>query len=259
MSTQIIIKRSPDEVARSASEWLIESLETVLRVRPFCSIALSGGSTPKRLYELIAEHHLQRVDWSKVVLFWGDERNVPHNDPDSNYRMVREAWLDRAESSGKPQSIPAYFPVPIYPATPERSAREYSDTIRRILTTEQKEKSQPRLDIVLLGLGDDSHTASLFPETLALNVADEIFVSNFVPKLGVYRLTLTIPAINAARSVAFLVCGTSKQAAVEVVWHGPRQGNLYPAQWIQPNEGDLYWFLDLAAVPEDRRSDYSVR
>ncbi|MCU0709429.1 MAG: 6-phosphogluconolactonase [Pirellula sp.] len=256
MSTQIIIKRNPDEVASAVAEWLIDSIRGVLQVRPACSIALSGGSTPKRLYELIAANELHCLDWSRVMLFWGDERNVPADHSDSNYRMVREAWLDRALASRESRCIPRFFPVPVQPSTPERSAREYSEMIREALSTDRANETIPRIDMVLLGLGDDSHTASLFPETLALQEEDEIFVANFVPKFDAYRLTMTVPMINAARQVAFLVCGSSKQAAIDVVWHGPRQGTLYPAQLIQPQQGELFWFLDTAALPEHRKSDY---
>lgn len=264
MSIQIIIKPNPNELAVTVGAWLIDSIRGVLRDRPTCSIALSGGSTPKRLYEWIAENELHCVDWSKVILIWGDERMVPHESSESNYRMVRQAWLDRALQTKEPRCIPRVYPVPFYANSPERSAREYSETLQRVLAnagesptkTSASSDEIPRMDIVLLGLGDDSHTASLFPETQALSVEDEIFVANYVPKFASFRLTMTVPMINSARSVAFLVCGASKQAAVDVVWHGPRQGDQYPAQCIQPEFGELLWFLDSAAVPEHRRADY---
>ena len=259
MRIQIIIKRSQDEVTAAVAEWLIESIQRVLQARPTWSIALSGGGTPKNLYQYLASNASHRVDWSKVQLFWGDERNVPPEHADSNFRMVREAWLDRALATQDPRCIPLVFPVPVSPEHPEKTAKIYSQTLRNQLPTDPSDSGCPRLDIVLLGLGDDSHTASLFPDTQALAAKEEIFVSNYVPKLGAYRLTMTIPMLNAARHVAFLVCGASKQAAVEVVWHGPKQGDQYPAQRIQPQHGDLLWFMDLAAVPEHRRGDYAVR
>jgi len=211
------------------------------------------------LYERIAANKLHSVDWSRVVLVWGDERNVSSADSESNFRMVKEAWLDRAVATGDPRCIPRYFPVPVSPSSPEKSAKEYGEVLRRELRWDGRRGSIPRLDIALLGLGDDSHTASLFPETQALDEREEIFLANYVPKIGVYRLTMTLPMINAAARIAFMVCGASKQAAVEVVWHGPRQDSLYPAQRIQPSQGDLLWFLDLAAVPEHRRADFTIR
>jgi 6-phosphogluconolactonase len=152
-----------------------------------------------------------------------------------------------------------FFPVPISPSHPEKAARLYGETLRRELSVQHPLESVPVLDIALLGLGDDCHTASLFPETSALDVDDELFVSNYVPKLDAYRLTMTFPMLNAAKQVAFIVCGASKQAAVEVVWHGPKQGRLYPAQRIQPEQGLLLWFLDSAAVPEHRLGDYAAQ
>jgi 6-phosphogluconolactonase len=120
-----------------------------------------------------------------------------------------------------------------------------------VLDPEQKLANDfPSLDIVLLGLGDDAHTASLFPETEALEETKRLFVANYVPKFAAYRLTLTAPMINAAKNVAFLVCGLSKRPAMEVVLHGPRHPNEYPAQLIEPKHGRLLWFVDAAASPE---------
>jgi len=261
MNYQIIIKPSPEELTSVIGEWLIETIQGVLKERDSCSLALSGGTTPKRLYEWIAKNELHCVDWSRVMLFWGDERNVPHDSPESNFRMVREAWLDPAMQTQEPRCLPQVYPVPIYVSAPDRAAKEYAEILRQHLATppsvkdlgERSPSDLPSIDIVLLGLGDDAHTASLFPETQALSESEEIFVANFVPKFSSYRLTMTVPILNAARTVAFLVCGESKKAAVDVVWHGPRQGELYPAQRIHPDGGELLWFLDSAAVPEHRR------
>jgi len=132
--------------------------------------------------------------------------------------MVKESWLDHAQASEDPRCVPRFFPVPVSPSQPEKAARTYSDTLRRELcaegVAEGATESIPVLDIVLLGLGDDCHTASLFPETSALEVDDDLFVSNYVPKLDAFRLTMTFPVINAAKQVAFIACGASKQAAV---------------------------------------------
>lgn len=259
MSTQIIIKRSQEEVTSAVAEWLIDSIRHVLQGHSTCSIALSGGTTPKRLYERLAETELHSLDWSRVRLFWGDERNVDAESSESNFRMVKEAWLDRAQAAADDRCVPRFFPVPISLSQPEKVARNYSDILRKELDANDDSNLVPSLDIVLLGLGDDGHTASLFPETPAIDCTDEIFVSNYVAKLGAYRLTMTFPILNAAKQVAFMVCGASKQAAVEVIWHGPRQSSLYPAQLIQPVAGDVLWFLDLAAVPEHRHGEFSLR
>jgi 6-phosphogluconolactonase len=253
MNSQIIVKPNVNEVTIAVCNWLIESIESAIEQRGVCSIALSGGSTPRRLYERIANQELERLNWASVNLFWGDERNVPHDHEESNYGMVRNAWLDRAQSTQQPRSIPQVYPVPVPSNAPDHAAFEYTQTIRRVLQVDPTDPpATPTIDIVLLGLGDDAHTASLFPETNAIHPTNELVVANFVPKFGAYRLTMTAKLINQARKVAFLVCGASKQPAIELVWHGPRDPNLYPAQLIQPNQGELYWFLDSAALPERR-------
>ncbi len=252
MYHQTVVKPNAEEVAIAATEWLIETIRECIAARGSCSIALSGGSTPKRLYQLIAENETKSVDWSLVTLIMGDERNVPHEHVDSNYRMVKEAWLDRLDRIGSPQSVPRVLPVTIKVNSPERAAADYEKLLKQTLQADPNDEDSevPAIDIVLLGLGDDAHTASLFPETEALNETHRLFVANFVPKFSAYRLTLTAPMINAARNIAFLVCGPSKRPAVDVVLHGPRHPDEYPAQLIEPKLGRLWWFLDTAAATE---------
>lgn len=242
MNSNVVVKPSAEEVASAACFWLLDSISQSLRQTGRCVLALSGGSTPRRLYEQIARESLDALDWSKVYLLWGDERNVSHEHPDSNFLMVKNAWLDPALATGSKERIPNFYPVPVEPHDPEKSAYAYGETIRSVLG------SSPSIDIVLLGLGDDAHTASLFPETLALESLDG-FVANYVPKFESFRLTMTASLINRAKRVAFLVCGESKSPALDVVWHGPKDPMLYPAQLISPTEGELWWFLDTPALP----------
>ncbi|MFM8216441.1 MAG: 6-phosphogluconolactonase [Pirellula sp.] len=242
MNSNVVVKPSAEEVASAACFWLIDSIRQSIEQRGRCVLALSGGSTPKRLYELIACSCLTSLDWSKVHLLWGDERNVPSDHLESNFRMVRIGWLDPATSIGSGEQVPNFYPVPIHVHDPQKAAYQYGQTIRSVLG------DTCRIDIVLLGLGDDAHTASLFPETQALDSTDG-FVANYVPKFESFRLTMTASLINRARNVAFLVCGESKAPALEVVWHGPKDPVLYPAQSINPIEGQLWWFLDSAALP----------
>ncbi len=250
MYHQTVVKSNAEDVAIAAKEWLVETAQESIALRGECTIALSGGSTPKRLYQLIAETSLDDLDWSKVKLIWGDERNVPHDHVDSNYRMVREAWLDRIDPSVS-RYVPQAIPVQVSINSPDRAASEYELQIRRSLDPKNEYANDfPPIDIVLLGLGDDAHTASLFPETEALEATSRLFVANFVPKFAAYRLTLTAPMINSARNVAFLVCGISKRPAMEVVLHGPRYPSEYPAQLIEPKHGRMIWFLDTAANPD---------
>jgi 6-phosphogluconolactonase len=247
MYHQTIVKPNAEEVAIAATDWLVETVRECIAARGQCSIALSGGSTPKRLYQIIAESETTSVDWSCVTLIWGDERNVPHDHVDSNYRMVREAWLDRLDIQNHPQSLPRVFPVVIDVKAPERAALQYEKQLRQVLELDSEDHDE---DDIPSGLGDDAHTASLFPETDALKETNHLFVANFVQKFSAYRLTLTAPIINAARNVAFLVCGASKRPAVDVVLHGPRHPDEYPAQLIEPKLGRLWWFLDTAAASE---------
>lgn len=249
MYHQTVVKTNAEDVAIAAKDWLIETILDAISSRGVCSIALSGGSTPKRLYQLIVESSLDSLDWSKVILLWGDERNVPHNHVDSNYRMVREAWLDRVDPQ-HPNHVPRAYPVQISINSPQRAAAEYELTLRRVLQADgEHNQDTPSIDIVLLGLGDDAHTASLFPETEALDETTRLFVANYVPKFAAYRLTMTAPLINEARNVAFLVCGASKKPAMEVVLHGPRHPSEYPAQLVEPKHGRSLWFIDAAASP----------
>ena len=242
MASQLIVKPTSKEVASSACDWLIESIAEVLQERGRCVVALSGGTTPRQLYELIAQRHLDTLDWRNVHLLWGDERNVHHTEDDSNYQMVRFTWLDRAEATKDPRAIPNAYPVPINISAPVQAAQKYGETIRQVLGDSSS------IDIVLLGLGDDAHTASLFPDTEALNSLDG-FVANYVPKFEGYRLTMTASLINQAKKIAFLVCGTMKAPALDVVWHGPRDPMKFPAQLIHPTSGDVWWFVEACAAP----------
>lgn len=261
MNFQLVVKPTATDVAATVCDWLMDTIAITIERHGRCTVALSGGSTPKRLYERIAERELDRVDWSKVILLWGDERNVPPDHEESNYRMVRQAWLDRAAATHRPSSLPQVYPVPVPSNAPDHAAFEYSQTLHRLLSppsppsdtaadsVPRSSGAVPSIDIVLLGLGDDAHTASIFPDTNATQPSDAWFVANYVPKLATYRLTMTAGLINAAHHVAFIACGESKQPAIELVWHGPRLPNLYPAQLIQPTHGQLFWFLDAAAQP----------
>jgi 6-phosphogluconolactonase len=171
------------------------------------------------------------------LLCWGDERNVAQDDPQSNYRMVKEALLD-------PANVPAssVCAVPVNLAKPQQAALDYEIKLREQFG-EAADGSWPRWDLVLLGLGEDGHCASLFPHTSALQTKDRWFVDNWVPQLDTHRLTLTFPAINSARDVWFLVAGQGKQPALQTIWTGERDVQKHPAQGIQPTRGKLQWWL----------------
>jgi 6-phosphogluconolactonase len=207
------------------------------------TVALSGGSTPKRLYQLLTtEPNRSLVDWGRVEVFWGDERCVPPDHPESNYRMAREAMLE-------------HLPIPadhIHRMEAERGdldavARDYQDTLARVFNVPAS-GPPPTFDLVLLGMGPDGHTASLFPHTEALREAARWVVPNRVPQLKTQRMTLTLPILNRSRDVFFLVSGADKAERLVEVLTGPAEPMRLPSQSIQPANGQLFWFLDRAAA-----------
>jgi 6-phosphogluconolactonase len=223
------------ELAIQVAEAIAELIRHDIAQRGIFRIALSGGSTPRVVYSRLARD--RGIAWDRVLLCWGDERNVLPEDSQSNFRMVKESLLD-------PAQVPAtsYLPVPIHIEKPQQAALEYENSLRERFQGAD-EGGWPRWDLVLLGLGDDCHCASLFPNSAALHVKDRWFIDNWVPQLNDHRLTLTFPAINSAREVWFIVSGQGKQRALETVWSGPRDIHRYPAQGIQPTHGRLQWWL----------------
>jgi 6-phosphogluconolactonase len=202
--------------------------------------ALSGGLTPKLLYQILAGRALLgRIQWDNVQLFQVDERCVPPDHPDSNYRMIREALLDNADIP--PQN---FHRMQAERADLNQAAQDYAAELSCILQPE--DGLRPRLDIVFLGMGPDGHTASLFPGTAALEEQNVWVRPNHVERLGMSRLTMTLPVLNAAAHVIFLVAGADKAETLHKVLEGPPGG--LPAQRIQPLDGSLSWFLDEAAA-----------
>jgi 6-phosphogluconolactonase len=235
-----VLADKPALLSRSR-ELALAKIQGALQARGQCTIALAGGGTPKPLYEAIAA---QSLPWDKIHVFWGDERYVPPDHPDSNEGMARQAWLDRVD-------IPAanIHPMPTAANDPAADAATHDAQIREFFKTEPEEF--PAFDLILLGMGDDGHTASLFPHTEALSVRDRLVaVGN---KDGQPRLTFTVPLINQARCVIFLVAGANKQPALEQIFAESADSMQYPSRLIQP-QGELYWLLDRAAgtVIEER-------
>ena len=204
------------------------------------SAALSGGSTPKRLYQLLAGPG-HRIPWEHVELFQVDERCVPPDHPDSNYKMIREALLDHVP-------IPASNFHRMTAENPDRdeAARKYAQEIAQVLKPAKGE--WPRLDLVFLGMGPDGHTASLFPGSEALSERVLWVRPNFSARMGNFRLTLTLPVLNSASEVIFLISGADKAETLRQVLEGPPQHSQLPAQSVQPVQGRLNWFLDQAAA-----------
>ena len=192
------------------------------------TVALSGGSTPKLLYQLLADQFQTQVPWSSTHFFWSDERHVPPDHPDSNYRMAHEAMLSRV-------------PVPesnVHRVRSENpSAQEAADEYEQIIAQ--------RLDLILLGLGTDGHTASIFPGSEVLHETKRLVAAPWVEKLNAYRITMTLPLLNNGASILFLVSGAEKAEIVKEVLEGPKK---YPAQFVQPTNGELIWMLDRDAA-----------
>jgi len=203
------------------------------------TVALSGGSTPKALFSLLAgKPFADSLPWSSIYFFWGDERTVPPDHHDSNFLMAKETLLDKVP-------IPAsnVFRIRGEDENPERAAADYSTTLQQFFNSDS-----PRFDLIFLGMGSDGHTASLFPGTAALQIQDRIAVANFVEKFQTHRITLTARTINQACNIVFLVAGEDKSAALKEVLEGEYQPEKFPSQLINPVDGSLLWMLDEAAA-----------
>ncbi len=231
-----------EQVSRAAAKEFIRLAHEAIAARGRFTVALSGGSTPRCLYEFLAEAPRDdQVAWPNVEFFWGDERAVPPDHQDSNFRMAREAFLRTLE-------IPEAHIHRLQADRTDRdaAARDYEAEISRVFGVPHGGKP-PAFDLVLLGLGSDGHTASLFPYTSALKETTRWVVANHVPKLASERLTLTPVILNRAANVSFLVAGEDKSVALAAVLEGRADPERLPAQLIRPVVGRLAWFIDRAA------------
>ena len=243
----IQIFENGEVVSRTAAEFMVSLVVKRLKSKKPFAVALSGGSTPKNMFVLLANDAelRNRMPWDKVHFFWGDERHVPPDHTDSNYRMTNEAMLSSVPvPPGNIHRIRAENP------DAGKAAEEYEQELRRFfkLGTEQL----PPFDCVFLGMGSDGHTASLFPGTKALHERKRLVVSNWIDKFQSYRITLTTPVINNADLVIFLVSGEEKADPLRIVLEGQKQPELYPSQLIEPTHGRLVWLVDQAAASQLR-------
>ncbi|HZY62217.1 MAG TPA: 6-phosphogluconolactonase [Edaphobacter sp.] len=237
------IAQTPAAVAQAAAQLFADAAGNAVKSRGRARIAISGGTTPKAMFALLADPaqpFVKQVPWEKLDLFWVDERCVPPTSSDSNYRMTNEALLSK---------------VPLPPENihrmegeldPEAAAARYESTIRNTFRLEGAET--PTFDLILLGMGDDGHTASLFPHTEAINNLTSIVTANHVPQKDTWRITLTWPVINQGREVAFLIEGAAKAQVLHDVLLGPYQPDTLPSQIIRPASGRLTLLLDTAAA-----------
>jgi 6-phosphogluconolactonase len=245
MSTSVEIRRltTPQDLFQAAAEEVIRVASEAVAKRGRFTIALSGGSTPKNLFNLIAANASGSLPWPQIFFFWGDERHVPPTDPESNYRMAQETLLSKVPVP--PGNI---FRIPTENPNADAAAAAYEQTLRKFFEVDAGKF--PRFDLILLGMGPDGHTASLFPETTALQEKSRLVVANWVEKLNTSRITLTLPVLNAARRVAFLVSGADKATVLREVLEGKGPGERYPSKLVQPSDGKLIWFVDRAAASE---------
>ena len=245
------ISISPDAaaLAQEAARRFVAAAAAAIAARGHFTVALSGGSTPKALFRLLAAApYKEQIDWSKLHLFWGDERTVPPGDEQSNYRMTRENLLSQVPiPEGQIHRIVAENP------DHEAAADAYATTLRQIFALAGGEF--PRFDLIHLGLGIEGHTASLFPGSPALAERERLVAAPWVEQLNSFRITLTPPTINAAREVQFLAAGAEKADIVRAILRDPKDPNELPAQIVAPEDGRLIWLLDAAAAGElDRTS-----
>lgn len=240
-SAEIRTLTTPQELFAAAAEEVVRAANDAVGARERFTIALSGGSTPKSLYNLLATNARTTLPWDRMFFFWGDERHVPPDDPDSNYRMVNEAMLSKV-----PVPPGNVFRIPAENPDADDVAAAYEQTLRKFFQLDAG--GVPRFDLILLGLGPDGHTASLFPGTAGLKEKSRLVIANWVEKLKTHRLSFTLPVLNAAREVAFLVSGTDKAPVLKEVLEGNEPGEQYPAKLVQPKDGKLIWFLDRGAA-----------
>jgi 6-phosphogluconolactonase len=241
---RVVVVDDADALAREAAAGFVRRAREAVAARGRFTVALSGGSTPKRLYALLADPAAPfRADmpWDKTHLFWGDERHVPPEDPQSNYGMVRAELLSKV-------AIPASNGHRIEAELPDaaEAARRYDAELTRAFALAPGEF--PRFDWMLLGIGPEGHTASLFPGSTALGEREHSVVSNWVEKFDTFRITMTLPVFSRAAAVAFLVAGADKAEIVRAALDPAGPPDAYPCQLIQPDSGELLWLLDRAAA-----------
>jgi 6-phosphogluconolactonase len=239
-SARAEVRVHPDleALSRAAAESLAAVAAEVAGERGRFTVALPGGNTPRRLHALLASDHREAIPWDRVEVFWGDERYIPHDDPRSDYRMARETLLDHVPIP--PENV---HPIATHFADPGEAARRYEAVLREHFAGEG-----PRFDLILLGLGEEGHTASLFPESPALEETTRWVVAAEVPVEPRVRVTLTLPAINQAARVWVLAAGAGKAEAVARALSERPEVAACPAAGVRPARGELVWWVDEEAA-----------
>ena len=237
---KIIILNDPPDLFVHAAEEIAHIAGEAVSLHGEFTLCLSGGSTPAATYELLGTRFHYSVDWKEVQFFWGDERCVPSDNPESNYGMANRTLLSKLGL--RPEQVHRMRGE----LDPEKGALEYEAEIKKSLSVGEGEF--PRFDLIMLGLGDNRHTASLFPGAPEIHETKRMVVAVNVDAEPRNRLSFTPPVINNAQRVMFLAAGANKAEAVRDILEGPRDPDKYPAQIVAPTNGELFWFLDKAAA-----------
>ncbi|MBV9961560.1 MAG: 6-phosphogluconolactonase [Parafilimonas sp.] len=239
---ELHVCKNYNELSEHIADWMVEYLCKTLAMHERFSIALTGGNTPKKLYEILAsDEYKNKIDWSRANIFIGDERFVPFNDDKSNAKMIRETLLDHVSVD----EAHVHF-MQTENMSPETAANAYEEVLEHYFN---KNTAQSTFDLVLLGMGDDAHTLSLFPgQKDAINEQTKWCTYLWVEQQNMHRITLTAPVINASKQVAFLISGESKSSALNYVLHKKYDPLNYPSQIIKPANGELHFFVDEAAM-----------
>jgi 6-phosphogluconolactonase len=237
---ELHVCKNYDELSEHIADWMVEYICKTLSTKERFSIALTGGSTPKKLYEILAsDEYKNKIDWSRANVFIGDERFVPFNDDRSNAKMIQQTLLDYVAVD---EAHVHFMQTEIM--SPETSANAYEEVLQHYFV-----KQQSAFDLVLLGMGDDAHTLSLFPgQNQAINEQTKWCTYLWLEQQNMHRITLTAPIVNASKQIAFLVSGASKTTALNNVMHQPYNPENYPSQIIKPTNGELHFFVDEVAM-----------
>lgn len=228
-------------LSTAAAQQCVRQISAAIEARGVCHLALAGGSTPKALYALLAEPaYAQQIAWDRLHVYFGDERYVPHDTPESNYNMARAVLLDKVALP-----VANIHPIPTAAGDARHDAQTYAVLLERNLPVHNH---VPVFDLVLLGMGEDGHTASLFPDTPVLNATEQSVAAVYVEKLASWRISLTLPVLNAAQCVMFIVSGSSKASMLRRVFTDTSAQQV-PIQRVRPAHA-CYWYLDAAAAAE---------
>jgi 6-phosphogluconolactonase len=240
---RVVVVPDGEALARAAAETFVRGMAAAVATHNRATVALSGGTTPKRMGELLAAApYRDRVPWGQIEVFWGDERWAPLASPESNAGEAKRILLDRVPVS--PARINPWT-TPDVVSDPHVSAEMYESQLRMVFGMAHR---LPNFDLILLGMGDDGHTASLFPGTAAIHEEERLAINHRVEKLQAERLTLTPPVLNNGREVVFLVGGAGKAATLKRVLEGPEQIDELPSQVVRPTAGSLTWLVDQAVA-----------